>query len=134
MSSSVHANNKTRNILVLNEGFTYGLVNTTIYAEKFYSTNFTVANKNFCSSLHYNGDDNYIFVNAKKINNFVPYPLCLGGLSKDFSPSNTHRTGLGGYVYDFSVDYWAIAADKILDIYKYLMKKKQCNIKFLDLL
>ena len=32
-------------------------------------------------------------------------------------------TGLTGYVYDFSVDYWAIANDKILDIHKYLMKK-----------
>ena len=53
----------------------------------------------------------------------VPYPLFLAGLSKDFSPSNTHKTGLSGYVYDFSVDYWAIANDKILEIHKYLMKK-----------
>ena len=78
---------------------------------------------------------------AKKIINFtakesefVPYPLCLGGLSKDVSPLNTLRTGLTGYVYDFSVDYWAIAVDKILDIHKYLMEKKQYNIKCLDLL
>ena len=27
------------------------------------------------------------------------------------------------YVYDFSVDYDAIAVDDILDLYKYLMKK-----------
>ena len=41
-----------------------------------------------------------------------------------FSPSNTHKTGLSGYVYGFSVDYWAIANDdKILDIHQYLMKK-----------
>ena len=33
------------------------------------------------------------------------------------------KTGLLGYVYDFIVDYWAIANDKILDIHKYLMKK-----------
>ena len=31
-------------------------------------------------------------------------------------------TGLNGYVYDFSVDYDAIAVDDILDIHKYLMK------------
>ena len=31
-------------------------------------------------------------------------------------------TGLNGYVYDFSVDYDAIAVDDILDIIKYLMK------------
>ena len=106
------------------------LVNTTIYAEKIYSTNFTVANKHFCFSLHYNDGDSCLFVNGKQIIDFkakdyeiVPYPFCIGGLSKDSSASNTQKTGIGGYVYDFSVDYWAIAADKILDIHKYLMKK-----------
>ena len=33
------------------------------------------------------------------------------------------KTEFNGYVYDFSVDYYAIAVDKILDIHKYLMKK-----------
>ena len=33
------------------------------------------------------------------------------------------KTGLNGYVYDFSVDYDAIAVDNILDIDKHLMKK-----------
>ena len=73
-----------------------------------YSTNFTVANKRFCLILYYNGDNSYLFVNGKEIINFkakdyeiVPYPLCLGGLSKDFSPSDMHKTGLSGYVYDF---------------------------------
>ena len=33
------------------------------------------------------------------------------------------NTGLAGNVYDFSVDYKAIANDKILDIHKYLMEK-----------
>ena len=32
------------------------------------------------------------------------------------------KTGLNGYVYDFSADY-AIAVDDILDTNKYLMKK-----------
>ena len=104
-----------------------------------YSTNFTVANKNFCLSLRYNGNNSYLFVNGKEIISFkakdseiLPCPLCLGGLSKDFSPSNTHKTGLTGYIYDLSVDYWAIANNKILDIHKYLMKKN--NIVCLDLL
>ena len=43
------------------------------------------------------------------------------------------KTGLNRYVYDFSVDYDAIAADGILDIHKYLMKKIY-SIKCLDLL
>ena len=33
------------------------------------------------------------------------------------------KTGLGGHVCDFSVDYDAIVVGDILDIYKYLMKK-----------
>ena len=33
------------------------------------------------------------------------------------------KTGLNGYIYDFSVDYNAIAVDDILDIQKNLMKK-----------
>ena len=33
------------------------------------------------------------------------------------------KTGLDGYVYDFTVDYDAIVVGDILDIYKYLMKK-----------
>ena len=33
------------------------------------------------------------------------------------------KTRLNGCVYDFSVDYDAIAVDDILDIHKYFMKK-----------
>ena len=33
------------------------------------------------------------------------------------------KTGLNGYVYEFSVDYDSIAIDDTLDIHKYLMKK-----------
>ena len=33
------------------------------------------------------------------------------------------KTGLNGYVYDFSVDYDAITVNDILDIHKNLMKK-----------
>ena len=35
-----------------------------------YSTNFSVDNKTFCLSLHYNGDNSYLFVNGKEIINF----------------------------------------------------------------
>ena len=95
-----------------------------------YSTNFTVADKKFCLRFNYNGDNSYLFANGKEIINFkakdfeiVPYPLCLGNISKDFDLSYMEKTGLTGYIYDFSIDYWAIANDKILDIHKYLMKK-----------
>ena len=49
--------------------------------------------------------------------------FCLGNISKDFSVDNMKKTGLNGYVYDFSVDYDAIAVDDVLEIHKYLMKK-----------
>ena len=71
-----------------------------------------------------------MFVNGKEIQKFkakdseiVSYPLCLEGLSKDFEVGDMRAYGLIGYVYDFSVDYGAVAVDVILDIYKYLMKK-----------
>ena len=95
-----------------------------------YLPNFTVDNKIFCLILHCNGDKSYLFVNGKEIVNFkakdseiVPYPLCLGNISKDFDRRYMEITGLTGYVYDFSVDYRAISNDKILDIHKYLVKK-----------
>ena len=53
----------------------------------------------------------------------MPYPLCLGNILKNFDGSYTVSSGLTGYVYDFSVDYWAIANGKILEIHNYLMKK-----------
>ena len=43
---------------------------TKIYAEKMYSPNFTADNKIFCLSLHYNGDNSYLFVNGKQVINF----------------------------------------------------------------
>ena len=33
------------------------------------------------------------------------------------------KSGLNGYVIDFSVDYNAISVDDILDVHNYLMKK-----------
>ena len=62
MSSSVHANNRTKNILVLGKDFVQGLENTTIYAEKLYSINFSKTDTKFCLSLHYNGRNSYLFV------------------------------------------------------------------------
>ena len=130
MSSSVHTNNKTKNILVFDKDFVQGLDNATIYAEKMYSINFTENNKKFCLNLHYNGANSYLFVNGTEIqklkakdSEIVVTPLCLGNISKDFSVDNMKKTELNGYVYDFSVDYDAIAVDDILDIHKYLMKK-----------
>ena len=44
-------------------------------------------------------------------------------ISEDWTVDNMKKTGLNECLYDFSVDYDAIAVDNILDIHKYLMKK-----------
>ena len=74
-----------------------------------------------CLHLHYNGANSYLFVNDHEI---VAVPLCLGNISKDRSVDNMKKTGFNGYVYDFSVGYDATYVDDIVDIHKYLIKKK----------
>ena len=71
-----------------------------------------------------------MFVNGTEIVKFkakdseiVAAPLCLGNISKDWSVDNMKKTRFNGCVYDFSVEYDAIAVDNILHIHNYLMKK-----------
>ena len=80
--------------------------------------------------MHYNGANSYLFVNGTEIYKFkakdseiVPTPLYLRNISKDWSVDDMKKTALNGYIYDFSVDYYVIAVDDIVDIHKYLMKK-----------
>ena len=131
MSFSPHIDNKEKDILVLGKEPTQGFEHT-LTAEKIYSINFTVTKEKFCLSLHYNGANSYLFVNGTEIYKFkakyseiVAAPLCLGNISKDWSVDNMKKIGFTGYVYDFSVDYDANVVDDILDIDKYLMKKKK---------
>ena len=87
-------------------------------------------------SLHYNVARSYLFVNGEEIHKFkvedseiVATPLCLGSISKDWSVDHMKKkTGLKGYVYDFSADYRDTAFDDIFDIHNYLMKKKWHSI------
>ena len=115
--------------MILGLGPTQGLEHTLI-AEKMHSINFTESNKKFCLSLHFNGANSYLFVNGTEIHKFkaknseiVTTPLYLGNISKDWSIDNMKKTGLNGYVHDFSFDYSDTAVDDILDIHNYLMKK-----------
>ena len=130
MNSSIHVDNKKKDILILGKGPMQGLGEHSLTAEKVYSINFTVSNKKFCLSLHYNGANSYLFVNGTEMYKFkakdcsiVPSPIYLGNISKDLSTDNKKKTRFSGYVYDFSVDYKAIAVDDIKNIHKYLMKK-----------
>ena len=131
MSSSIHIDNKRKDILVLGRRPTQGLGENSLTAEKMCSINFRVTKKKFCLSLHYNGANHYLFVNGTEIYKFkakdsqiVPSLLCLGNISKDWTTNNMKKTGFTGYVYDFSADYNAVTVDDIKDIQNYLMKKK----------
>ena len=53
MSSSVHVNNKGKDILILSEGPTQRLDDTTLTAEAKYSINFMQSGKRFVLSLHW---------------------------------------------------------------------------------
>ena len=80
--------------------------------------------KKFYLSLHYSGANSYLFVNGTEIYEFktkdseiVAAPLCLGNISTDWLVDDMKKTEFNGYVYDFCVDYDAIAVDDISDIH-----------------
>ena len=87
MNSSIHIDNKGKNILILGIGPTQALGENSSTAEKMYCINFTVTKQKFCLSLHYNGANSYLFVNGTEIYKFkakdseiVTSPLCLGNI------------------------------------------------------
>ena len=128
MSSSVPIDSKNKDILILDD--------TKLTAEAKYHIDFTQFNKRFVLSLHYNGINSFLFVNAAKIYQFKAksseiknYALCLGNISKDFTINDLKKTGLREAVNFFSVDFNPIDTNDIWDIHKYLKKKhdiKQC--------
>ena len=131
MSSSPHIDHKKKDIFILGKGPTQGLEHT-LTAEKLHSINFNEENTKLCLSLHYSGANSYLFLNGTefmkskaKDSEITAYPLCLGNILKDWSVDKMKKTGVKGYVYDFSVHYDAIAVADILEIHKYLMKKNE---------
>ena len=69
MSSSVHVDNKGKDILILGEGPTQGLDDTTLTAEAKYPINFTQSGKRFIFSLHDIGRTvSYLLILQKYIN------------------------------------------------------------------
>ena len=129
-SPLVHANNKANNIYVMGDLFVQGINDTTLYAGKIYSQNFTAANKKFVLSLHYNGDNSDVFVNGKqelklkaKDDQIVKEILCSGNISDDWTTANAEKTEFWGEIYDFAVDYTKTNIGDIYNVHRYLMKK-----------
>ena len=129
-NSLTHATNKANNIYIIGDLFVQGINDTTLYAEKVYSQNFTAVNKKFVLSLHYNGDNSYLFVNGKeelkfkaKDDQIVKEILCLANISDDWTAANAEKTGFWGEIFDFAVDYTSTNTGDIYNVHRYLMKK-----------
>ena len=131
MSFSVHKTNRANDIYLMGTGPTQGIHDTTIYAEKNFYRNFTDPSKKIVLSLHYNGDNSYLFVNGRqelkckaKDDQIISEKLCLGNLSDQWTTSESEKTGLYGNIYDFVVDFKQIAGVKaIYDMHRYLIVK-----------
>ena len=118
MISSVHVDNKEKDILSLGEGPTQRL-NLTLSAEAKHPINFTRSEKRFVLRLHYNGSNSFLFVNATKDSEIKDYALCIGNVSKEFTFNNVKKTALKGVVTYFFVDFNPIDNNDIIDINKY---------------
>ena len=130
MNSSVHIDNKGKDILILVSIPTQGLGEHSLTAKKMYSINFSATGRKFCLGLHYNGANSYLFVKWTEMIKFETKDseldsniLCFENSSKDFSVDEMKKLGLYGTVYELSVDYGVISVDNLLNIHKYLIKK-----------
>ena len=74
ISSSVHVDNRKKEILILRIGPVQGLHDTTLTAKAQYSTNFLRSNKKLCLSLHYNKSNSFLFIKATTIYQFKTTP------------------------------------------------------------
>ena len=121
----MYIDNKGKDIFILWKGTTQGSNDTTLTAETQYSVNFKRSYINFSLSLHYNGRNNFLFVNATKIYQFqakdseIKKSSVIRKYLGDFSANNVKKTGSNGCVYDFFVDYRAFGTSNIIDIHKY---------------
>ena len=136
MSFSIHTTNRANHIYVMGDGLTQGIHDITLYVEKKYFRNFTEPNVKFVLSLHYNGDDSYLFVNGGqelkfkcKTDRLVKDKLCIGNLSDQWTASESEKTGLYRNIYDFVIDYEQIlGVNPIYDMHRYLMAKHNISL------
>ena len=89
---------KGKDIGILGKVLTQGLDGTTFTAEALYPIDFTQSGKKFVLSLHYNGRNSFLFVNATKVYQFKAkyseindYALCLGNFLKDSATNNMKK-------------------------------------------
>ena len=130
-SSSSHIDNPQNKFLILGEGDTFGINGSFGAQDKKFSINFSKAKTKFCLSLHYNGDNSYLFVNGKEIYKFkasnknvnIVTQFCLQRITNKFNHVDAEEIYLKGNIYDFSIGCNAIHKSDILDIHKYVILK-----------
>ena len=95
MSSSAHVGNRKQDILILVNGPTQELDDSTLTAVNQYAINFSGQQKIFFLCLHFNGVKSYLFVSGVEIykskakdSEINVASLCLGNVSKEFSADN----------------------------------------------
>ena len=82
----------------MGKGPTQGFDDNMLTAKGRYPINITQSGKIFLLSLHYNGSNSFLFVNATKVYQFKAKELeikddalCLGNISKDFTINNLKK-------------------------------------------
>ena len=105
---SMHADNRTKDTLVLNEGPINRLDNK--ISEVKYAVNVTKSRKKICFDLHYNAANSFLWANGTKFHHFKTkesvikfYSLCLEKILKEFTTNNMKKSGSNGKIYNFFV-------------------------------
>ena len=85
----------------MGKDFIQPINDTTIYAEKLFHNNFTEFGVNIVLSLHYNGDNSYLFANGRqelkfkaKDDQIINEKLCIGNLSSEWTTCESEKTGV----------------------------------------
>ena len=125
MKDSSNTTNKKHYLYILGKIFTQGLqYGATIYAEHDYVKVIgSQVNKKFILSVHYNGDNSYLFLNGIKQFQFKAMSslkldnlVVVGNTSTNFPIQTDYKKGaLHGDIYDFLVSY------QPADIKKYMI-------------
>ena len=90
--------------------------------------NFNKTKTNFCLSLHYNGDESYLYVNKTETSKFKTwYNFCLESVSNNFTKEKQSGISSNGTPYGSSVNHVSIKKEDIHSIHLYLKVKN--NVK-----
>ena len=131
------ADSKGEDILIFGKGPTQGLDDTTLTAKAKYPIDLRQSGRRFVLSLHYDGSNSFLFVNASKVYQlkakkseikrlWTVFRSCF----KRFYNYKYEKNAIKGVVKLFSVDFNPIDTNNFFDIHKYLMKRTCYKIIF----